>query len=130
MKVYLSVPIIPNRALGRAKIMAKAITDSGHEVTSPWVLGGAEKPYSSSPNVFDRDRSGVETSDALVADVSEPSIGVGMEIMAAYKANHRIIIVAKKGRVLSRMLDHMVGKETLEYGDENEIYDGLVRLLK
>lgn len=130
MKVYLSVPMIANRALGRAQLMAKAIRDAGHEVSSPWVLGPLETAAPSATNVFERDRGGVEESQAIVADVSEPSIGVGMEIMAAYKARRRIIIITKKGKLASRMLQQMDGKETLEYQDESEIYDGLRRLLK
>ena len=128
MKVYLSVPMIANRALDRAKLMAKAIEDSGNQLTSPWVLGQIEKS-SSQVNVFERDRIGSETCDLLVADVTEPSIGVGMEIMAAYKAGRRVVIVAKKGNVTSRMLQHMDGRETLEYRDDKEVYEGLRQLL-
>ncbi len=121
--------MIANRALGRAQLMAKGITDSGNQVSSPWVLGALEKPNPSVLNVFHRDREGVETSDAIVADVTEPSIGVGMEIMAAYKAKKRIIIVARRGSVTSRMLEQMDSKETLEYTSDEELYDGLVRML-
>ncbi len=122
MKVYLSVPMIANRALDRAQLMAKAIRDSGHEVSSPWVLGPLEHVSPTVVDVFQRDMKGAEGSDALVADVSEPSIGVGMEIMAAYKAGRRVILVSKKGRIVSRMLQHMDRKETLEYEKEDEIY--------
>ncbi|MDA4120779.1 MAG: nucleoside 2-deoxyribosyltransferase [Thaumarchaeota archaeon] len=130
MKVYLSVPMIANRALPRAEMMAKAIRDSGHIVSSPWVLGRIEGQGPSVVNIFERDRHGAEDSDAIVADVTEPSTGVGMELMAAYKAGRRIIVVAKKGNVTSRMLEHMDRKETLEYQDESDIYEGLRRLLK
>ena len=129
MKVYLAVPMITNRALSRAKEMARAITDSGNELTSPWVLGqieGAASPV----DVFHRDRIGSETCDLLVADVTEPSVGVGMEIMAAYKEGRRIVLVTKRGNMTSRMLQHMDGKDTLEYEDESEVYDGLRRLLE
>lgn len=129
MKVYLAVPMITNRALSRAKLMARAIADSGNELTSPWVLGqieGAASPV----NVFHRDRIGSETCDLLVADVTEPSIGVGMEIMAAYKSGRRIVLVTKRGNMTSRMLQHMDGKDALEYEDESEVYDGLRRLLE
>jgi hypothetical protein len=129
LKVYLAVPMITNRALSRAKEMARAITDSGNELTSPWVLGqieGAASPV----NVFHRDRIGSETCDLLVADVTEPSVGVGMEIMAAYKEGRRIVLVTKRGNMTSRMLQHMDGKDTLEYEDESEVYDGLRRLLE
>jgi len=129
LKVYLAVPMITNRALSRAKLMARAIADSGNELTSPWVLGqieGAASPV----NVFHRDRIGSETCDLLVADVTEPSIGVGMEIMAAYKSGRRIVLVTKRGNMTSRMLQHMDGKDALEYEDESEVYDGLRRLLE
>ena len=129
MKVYLSVPMIANRSLSRASLLAKAIEDSGNEITSPWVLGPLERP-ASAVNVFERDRVGSETCDVLVADVTEPSIGVGMEIMAAHKAGRRIVIVMKKGRITSRMLQQMDGKEILEYENESELYPGLKRLLQ
>jgi hypothetical protein len=129
LRVYLSVPMIANRALPRARLMAKAIEDSGNVVTSPWVLRkieGTDSPV----NVFHRDRMGSEECDVLVADVTEPSIGVGMEIMAAYKAGRKVVLVAKRGRVTSRMLQHMEGKETLEYDRESEVYSGLRELLE
>ena len=129
MKVYLSVPMIANRAVDRAKLMAKAIQDSGHEVTSPWVLGPIEKSGHPEVNVFERDTEGAEKCDTLVADVSEPSIGVGMEIMAAYKAGKRIVLVVKRGKVTSRMLLHMNRKETVEFDQDSEVYSGLMRIL-
>jgi len=129
LKVYLSVPMIANRAIERAKLMAKAIQDSGHEVTSPWVLGPIEKSSHSDVNVFERDTEGAEKCDILVADVSEPSIGVGMEIMASYKAGKRIVLVVKKGKVTSRMLSHMDRKETVEFDQDSEVYSGLMRIL-
>lgn len=129
MKVYLSVPMIANRALARAQLLAKAIRESGCDVSSPWVLGPIEDPRPSAVNVFRRDMEGAEGCDALVADVSEPSIGVGMEIMAAYKAGRRVILVEKKGRVTSRMLSHMDRKEVVEYARDEEAYEGVKRLL-
>ncbi len=129
MKVYLSVPMIANRALPRAQLMAKAILDSGHEVSSPWVLGPIEHSDPGATNVFRRDKEGAENCDVLVADVTEPSIGVGMEIMAAYLARRRIILVTKKGKVTSRMLSHMDRKETVEYDADEDAYRGLMLLL-
>jgi 2'-deoxynucleoside 5'-phosphate N-hydrolase len=122
--------MIANRALPRAELIAKAIRDSGHEVSSPWVLGPIEQANPASVNVFRRDKAGSEECDLLVADVTEPSIGVGMEIMAAYEAGRRIILVVKKGKVTSRMLSHMDRKQTLEYEEDDDVYPGLMRLLK
>jgi 2'-deoxynucleoside 5'-phosphate N-hydrolase len=130
MKIYLSVPMIANRAIDRANLMAKAIRDSGHEMTSPWVLGPLERSNPGDLNIFERDREGVERSDAIVADVTDPSIGVGMEIMAAHKTGKKVVVVAKKGKVTSGMLLHMQPKETVEYDDESEIYDKLCSILR
>jgi hypothetical protein len=129
LKVYLSVPMIANRAFLRAQQMARAIRDSGHELTSPWVLGELDARSSSGVNVFERDRLGAEGCDTIVADATEPSTGVGMELMAAYKAGRKVIVVARKGSPVSMMLRHMEGKVTIEYGDEGEIYDALRRVL-
>jgi len=121
--------MIANRALGRAQLMAKAIEDAGHRVTSPWVLGPIEHANPSVVNVFQRDKQGAEECDILVADVSEPSIGVGMEIMAAYKMGRRVIVVMKKGKVTSRMIQHMDKKEVVEFETEDELYSGLRGIL-
>ena len=129
MNVYLSVPMIANRALPRAAEMARAIADSGHTVTSPWVLGPIEKREGAVVNIFHRDKDATEASDAIVADVTDPSIGVGMEIMAAYKAGKRIILLARKGRVTSGMLAHMDRKEVVEYEKDEEVYPLLLRAL-
>lgn len=117
--------MIANRSLTRANILAGAIRDSGHEITSPWVLGPVEKAGPEALNIFERDKGGVERSDAIVADVTEPSVGVGMEIMAAHKAGKRVILVAKQGKVTSAMLRHMERKEMVEYDEESEIYEKL-----
>ena len=130
MKVYLAVPLISNRSIDRTRLMAKAIRDAGHEVASPWNLDPLEVSAPTALNVFDRDRTGSENADVMVADVTDPSTGVGMEIMAAYKAGRRIILVSKRGKRFSKMLEDMDGNERVEYDTEPEIYEGLLRILR
>ena len=114
LKVYLSVPMIANRALNRAELMARAITDSGNEVSSPWDMGPVERGGRGSVDVFRRDTEGAEGCDLLVADVSNPRSGVGMEIMAAHKAGRKVVLVARTGQATSWMLRHMDNKETVD----------------
>lgn len=130
MKVYLAVPLVSNRSIERARLIAKAIRDSGNTVASPWNLDPMEVAVPSTVNVFDRDRTGAENADVMVADVTSPSTGVGMEVMAAYKAGRRIILVSQRGRRISTMLEDMDRKERLEYNEESEIYEGLIRMLR
>ena len=110
--------------------MHRAIVDSGHELTSPWVLGSGEGKGGDRVNVFSRDKTAVELSEAIVADVSAPSTGVGMEIMAARQHGKRIILAMQKGSVVSRMLLQMDRKEVLEFTDDRDLYAGLRRLLE
>ena len=109
--------------------MARAIVDAGHAVSSPWGLGPIEKRGVAAVNIFHRDKEAAEASDAIVADVTDPSIGVGMEIMAAYVSGKRIILLAKKGKVTSGMLADMDHKETVEYESEEDVYDLLLQAL-
>ena len=130
MRIYLSVPMISNRQIATASVMARAIRDAGHEVASPWVLGPVVAHDPKVLNIFERDMQGAEQSDAILADVSQPSIGVGIELMAAYKAGKRIIVVAKDGSAVSKMLLHMDGKEVLEFRSEDDLYAKLIDLLR
>ena len=130
MKVYLAVPLVSNRSINRARLMAKAIRDSGNVVASPWNLDPLEVSSPGAVNVFDRDRIGSENAEVMVADVTDPSTGVGMEVMAAYKAGRTIILVSKRGRRVSKMLEDMDRKEKLEYTEESEIYEELFRMLR
>lgn len=116
------MPMVANRAIHRARALADAIRDSGNELTSHWVLGELESMSPSGVDIFKRDMDGSEACDVMVADVTSPSIGVGMEIMAAYKAGKRIVILSKKGRPVSGMLKKMDRKVELEYSDDSEIY--------
>ncbi len=122
--------MITNRALDRAKLMAQAIAKAGYELASPWVIGPIENPDPRFLNIFHRDKNGAQTSDVLVADVSLPSTGVGMEIMAAYIAKRRIVLVAKKGSVVSRMLQHMDRRDLIEFEDEESMARQLLEVLR
>lgn len=121
--------MILNKERERARTLAKAIVDSGNEVSSPWVLDSLEGHNPSAVNVFRRDRQGVEDSDMIVADVSQPSIGVGMEVMAAYYEGKRIVVVMRRGSIVSGMLLHMDRKETVEFSSDEDLYSNLKCLL-
>ncbi|HZW85315.1 MAG TPA: nucleoside 2-deoxyribosyltransferase [Nitrososphaerales archaeon] len=126
MKVYLSVPMVANRAIERANEMARAIRETGNELISPWVLGELESVSKTGIDIFSRDMVGSETCDVLVADVTSPSVGVGMEIMAAHKAGKKVLILSKKGEPVSGMLRKMEAKVEVEYENDNEVFS-LVR---
>jgi len=79
--------------------------------------------------VFERDTNGVRESDCLVADVSVPSHGVGLEIMLAFVNGKKIILLSKKGAVVSRMVLGIPEAIFVQYSAEDEIRSALKELL-
>jgi nucleoside 2-deoxyribosyltransferase len=121
LKIYLSVPMVNNRNLERSRLIAEVIEQTGHQLISPWVLGEIEKANPDKVNVFERDKEGAEKCDMLIADVTMPSTGVGMEIMAAYYARKKIILLAQRQSRISRMLLHMKEAILIEFDNDEEL---------
>ncbi len=120
-KVYLAVPIIANRNINQAQVLAKAIEAIGHEIVSKWVTE-TDPGYTITPQeVFTRDAKGVENCDVLVAEISNPSHGVGMEIMLAHVRSKKVVCVFRSGTVASRMLRGLPQVQMIEYSSEKEL---------
>jgi len=121
--------MVNNRNLERSKLIAEVIEQTGHQLISPWVLGEVESANPDKVNVFERDKRGAENCDMIIADVTMPSTGVGMEIMAAYSAGKKIVLLAQRQTRISRMLLHMKGKLLVEFDTEEELRVKLKQLL-
>jgi hypothetical protein len=80
-------------------------------------------------NVFERDRRGAEDCDVIVADVSSPSIGVGMEVMSAHLKGRKVVVARRRGRAVSGMVMHMRGRILLEFESEAELRSKLAETL-
>ena len=130
MRVYLSVPIIANRSLESACTIADIILRSGCELSSPWVIDPEEIHSADDSNIFQRDINAVVTCDAIVAEVSSPSIGGGMEVMTAYLENVKIILVSKKGAVVTKMLTGLDRATHIQFEDEHILDTRLGKVLR
>jgi hypothetical protein len=129
-KVYLAVPIIENRDVGKALRISKTIKDLGHRLLSEWVTETDPGFTVSAQEVFERDTNGVEDCDILVAEVSYPSHGVGMEIMKAQIRGKMILCLFKKGTAVSRMVLGIPKATMIEYSSEREMNEKLAEHLK
>lgn len=119
-KVYLAVPIVNYYNSEVTKMLGEIILDLGFELSSPWVLSG--KDVGISPrDIFYRDTNGVRSSDIILAEVSFPSHGVGMEVMLAYLERKEIILVAKKDVKLSSLLEGTPGAVIIRYEDYEDL---------
>ena len=124
-KVYLSVPLISNRDMRTAMELAGVIKSSGHELISPWVVNEDPNDGLNELGVFERDTNAVLRCDKIVADVSIPSLGVGMEVMLAHTSGKRVICVYKQGTRVSWMVRGMPGVILIEFKDGRDLKEKL-----
>lgn len=119
------MPIIVNRDLQKARLIANILRSFGCEIVSDWVI--REDPgYSVPPReVFERDISGIKKCDMLVAEVTTGSHGVGMEIMLAYMLGKPIVCLYKIGTNVSHMILGLTGVTLIEYCSEREMDEKL-----
>jgi len=128
-KVYLSVPIVANRDLEAARKIAEIIKDLGCEIVSYWILLPGPDQQLTELDVFQRDTEGVRKCDVLVAEVSHPSHGVGMEIMLAYVMKKVVVFLYKRGTRLSWMIKGLPNAKLVEYENVEDLKTNLTKVL-
>lgn len=106
------------------------------DILEEWIISQKLKPFTpgkmedTTPKViFKRDLEMLEESDFIVADVNEPSHGVGMEIMYAFEHRMPVICVLKKeNRPFSRMVDGSPHVYLIEYENKEDLKTKLERI--
>lgn len=85
-----------------------------------------QNPDVPSREVYEIDQEHVATADFLVLAAIFPSLGAGMELQLAYQACTCVILIKKKGQVLSRMvLGCPARQEIVEYTDLSDLEGAL-----
>ena len=124
---YVALPMVSRGDFSFNREYVRVVESLGLEVASKWV----ESWDDADPReVFERDLRAIDACDVLVADVSEPSHGVGMEVMYAYMRGKRVVLTARRGSKVSRMLLGLPGAALVWYGDLGELRDGLRKALR
>jgi nucleoside 2-deoxyribosyltransferase len=124
--VYLSVPLVANRDMRTALVIAGVIKSSGHELISPWVINKDPNDGLTEAGVFERDTKAVMRCDKIVADVSTPSLGVGMEVMLAHTLEKQVICAYRQGTRVSWMVKGLPGAMLIEFRDEADLEEKLL----
>jgi hypothetical protein len=136
MNIYFSCSITGGRAdQDIYKVLVDQLLDWGHVVptailASPNVL---DYENSSAPNaVYKRDVKWVEDCDALIAEVSTPSHGVGYEIALALLLKKPVLCCSQKGRKVSKMItgNDMPTLRLLTYADQESLLGGVMDFLE
>lgn len=124
MKVYLAVPLLHNRNKVLTKDIFKIIKNMGCEIVSDWILLDDPNPNLDAKGIYERDSKAISSCDVLIAEVSEPSIGVGMEIMLAYSYGKKIICIHKNTKI-SNILKGMPRVCILSYANTSDLSEKL-----
>lgn len=108
MNIYFACSITGGRQDESAyAALVTALLEDGHEVPTaslarPEVM--EDEGRISPEDVYERDTSWIEACDALIAEVSTPSHGVGYEIGYALSKAKPVLCCYRQGRGVSKMI--------------------------
>ena len=124
MRVYLAAAMTnTDRDLGVVQALHEEITSRGHTVLTPQVSaadGIEQDARLSVGELARRDLDLVSSSDVLVAEVSTPSHGVGIEVLAATRERIPVLLVNRRGVRVSRLLLGLSGTTSRDYSEHAE----------
>jgi len=124
MKIYITCPFSHSRKrLGILSLVEKIVKSKGFEVIVP-KIGGTPK------EIFERDYKWIKSSDLIIAEVSELSHGVGMEIGLSYCLGLKRILLLEKGNKVTKFAHGMPDTYIIEYNNIKDLEEKLSELLK
>lgn len=108
MNIYFACSITGGRAFEPAyQEMTRALLADQHEVPTAHLAESnvmALEKVVGSRDVYERDVAWIRACDALIAEVSAPSHGVGYEIGFALSAGKPVLCLAQTGIPVSKMI--------------------------
>jgi nucleoside 2-deoxyribosyltransferase len=108
MNIYFACSITGGREYEAIyQDLIAAMLADGHEIPTAHLAASTVMELEAivSPGeVYDRDVSWIQNADAVIAEVSVPSHGVGYEIGFALNAGKRVLCLLHQGRKVSKMI--------------------------
>jgi len=108
MKIYFACAIVSGRQDEAIyQKIVNALLEDGHDVPTALNAGPGWQTLEGSPEpseVYQRDLAWIDDSDALIAEVSTPSHGVGYEIGLALQLSKPVLCLHQKGLKVSKMI--------------------------
>ena len=108
MNIYFACSITGGREFEAVyQSMVRALTEAGHEVPTAYLAESGIPALEAGIDpleVYARDTAWIRVCDALVAEVSVPSHGVGYEIGFALGLGKRVLALYRDDRKVSKMI--------------------------
>jgi len=124
VKVYLAVPLQKNRNNVLAKSVSGILLNLGCKIISEWVLWDNPNPNLDQKAIYERNCEAIKSCELLIAELSNPSIGVGMEIMFAHGLGKKIICIYSHTEI-SSMVRGLPGAILLSYKNLDDLKEKL-----
>lgn len=84
----------------------------------------------SSEEMYERVMKMLQSTDLVIAEMSSPSTGQGMELQEAVRLNIPIIVIAKNGsKISSTVLGSRKIKKVIFYNEKEEIREKILEIL-
>ncbi len=128
-RVFLAAPFTFNFEAEFLDHIEEFLMGLGYSVIVPHDFANDDVSDEEIRRQIHTDLAQVENSDILIADVTKPSHGVGMEILHAHKLGKRVILIAQSGTRISSMA-RVHSHNTLEYNNSEELKQKLESCLQ
>ncbi len=108
MNIYFACSITGGREFEAVyQALTAAMLADGHDVPTAHLADSGViqlEAIVSPQDVYERDVTWIRNADALIAEVSVPSHGVGYEVGYALNAGKRVLCLSQQGRKVSKMI--------------------------
>jgi nucleoside 2-deoxyribosyltransferase len=108
MNIYFACSITGGRDFESIyRAITAALISDGHKVPTAHLANPGVKEFEGRVpprEIYERDTAWIRTCEALVAEVSTPSHGVGYEVAYALNLGKPVLCVFREGQTISKML--------------------------
>ncbi|MBT4539335.1 hypothetical protein HOI26_02290 [Candidatus Woesearchaeota archaeon] len=119
MKAYITCPVSHTRERLNLLPEIKSIVEEKEIDSFVFEIGG------NSTEIFNRDYKQLNSCDLIIAEVSETSHGVGIEIGMSYCLNLKRILLLEKGKHVTKLAQGMPNTIIVEYEHLKDLKDKL-----
>ncbi|MFA7707695.1 MAG: nucleoside 2-deoxyribosyltransferase [Candidatus Pacearchaeota archaeon] len=124
MKAYITCPISHSKERLDLLPKIKSIVESAGIDSFVFEIGGTPD------EIFKRDFEQLKSCDLIIAEVSETSHGVGIEIGMSYCLNLKRILLLEKGKYITKLAQGMPKTLIIEYENIKDLKQKLSATLR
>lgn len=115
MKAYITCPVSHTQERLELLPLIKKIVESNGIEAFVFQIGGEPE------EIFKRDLNQLKTSNIIIAEVSERSHGVGIELGLSYLLGLKRILLISKGNFVTKLAQGMPETTIIEYDNEEDL---------